>query len=251
MQCVSSTSISIDPSLTLVGRSRAGDGTTFWIPSLEIIVDCGALPKGCEGKQPALILMTHTHSDHVTWLTRYTHIRSNTSTKKKVLSIYMPHRAVSFVDDYLAAYGKMITMDTTTDNSDDEKNQSDVSNSRESYQLVGLEPHQTFELTIKGTHLHITAIECVHRVDCLGYSIWQQRQILKDDYRSLAGQKIGQLRKQGVEITTTTLKPLLCYLGDTTAEVFLKHPEILQQHTKIMGPWFIVVFRFEPGIINI
>ena len=42
----STTSFELGPGLTLVGRSRAGDGTSFAIPGVKWLFDCGALVHG-------------------------------------------------------------------------------------------------------------------------------------------------------------------------------------------------------------
>eukprot|EP00797_Seminavis_robusta_P029852 Sro609_g174980.2 (220) ;mRNA; f:17041-17700 len=100
---------------------------------------------------------------------------------------------------------------------------------RECYQLIGVTPHQEITIHQGGKDFYVKVVECVHRVDCLGYSIWERQHKLKEEYRGLPGKEIGALRKSGVEITSVVERPLLCYMGDTTAGVFSKHPEILLQ----------------------
>ena len=226
MQCVPSTSIALSNSYSLVGRSRAGDGTTFVIPELQWMFDCGALldAGGSASRHPKVIFMTHTHSDHVFTLTQFTHSRELRNVK-----IYVPQPALPLVQDYLDSYGRLITMNHK-DNNDDSNDDPD----QPRYTLVGVSPGDEVTLRQAGKDFVVKIVECVHRIDCIGYSIWEQRHTLKPEYQGLPGREIGQLKKQGVEITTASLHPLLCYLGDTTAQVFDKHPELLRDHSRVV-----------------
>jgi len=230
MQCVPSSSVALSPNYSLVGRSRAGDGTTFCIPALKWMFDCGALVEGGGLKQPRVIFMTHTHSDHVFTLTQFTHSRelqsiaaaANDKDKPPPLQIYLPKRAVPFVQDYLDAYEKMVTMGVVEDNNSP------------GYTLNGVSPGDQVCIKQSGKEFIVHILECVHRVECVGYSIFEKRHKLKDEYQGMPGREIGALKRQGLEVTTSSLHPFLCYLGDTTAEVFEKHPEILRDHSMVV-----------------
>ena len=236
MQCVSSTSVALSPSMSLVGRSRAGDGTTFVIPQLKWMFDCGALVDGGGLRQPRTIFLTHTHSDHIFTLAHFTHSRE-AQQQPHPIQVYVPKRAVSLIKNYLEAYANMITMNVgSEENTDSDSGQRMLHKDEKTanYELIGVEPGEEFSIRNGGKEFLIRVVECVHRVDCLGYSIFERQQKLKEEYRGLPGKDIGQLRKQGVEINDSSWKPFLCYLGDTTAQVFIKHPEILQEHSIIV-----------------
>ena len=246
MQCVPSSSVALSTSSSLVGRSRAGNGTTFVIPQLKWMFDCGALVDGGGLRQPRTIFLTHTHSDHVFTLTQFTHSRDQPQ-QGPPLQIYLPQRALPLVQNYLEAFNRMITMDLENDSESDGdgrniqetepnniNNATTKKNKSPPYELIGMAPGQEFSLRHGGKDFLIRVIECVHRVDCLGYSIFERQQMLKNEYRGLPAKEICQLKKQGMEITTSLLQPFLCYLGDTTAQVFDKHQEILKEHSIIV-----------------
>jgi ribonuclease Z len=217
MQSVPVASLVLPCHYSLVGRSRAGDGTTFVIPELKWMFDCGALLEGKGSRLPTIVWLTHTHSDHVLTLAQLCYSREG----GKKLPIYLPATALHWVRDYLKAYGAMISMGETE-------------NDDLLYELIGVTPNQEINIRQSGKQFTVRVVECVHRIDCVGYSIWEQKQKLKEEYRGLSGKDIGSLKKQGIEITTTETCPVLCYLGDTTAAVFTKHPEILVQHPVIV-----------------
>lgn len=236
MQSVPSTSVALSSSMSLVGRSRAGDGTTFVIPQLKWMFDCGALVDGGGLRQPRTIFLTHTHSDHIFTLAHFTHSRV-AQQQQHPIQVYVPKRALSLIQNYLEAYAKMITMDLESgeDNaSDSEQGLSHIDKKKATYELMGVEPGEEFSIRNGGKEFLIRVVECVHRVDCLGYSVFERQHTLKEEFRGLPGKDIGQLRKQGVEINEFSWEPFLCYLGDTTAQVFAKHPEILQEHSIIV-----------------
>ena len=204
------------------GRSRAGDGTTFVIPELKWMFDCGALIEGKGLRQPSIIWLTHTHSDHILTLAQICHSRRDgNAKKKKPLPIYLPAGALPFVRNYLNAYDAMITMGVEDD-------------SEANYELIGVSPNEEINIRQAGKDFIVRVVECVHRVECVGYSIWEQQHKLKEEYKGLPGKEIGKLKKEGVAIATMEENPVLCYLGDTTIGVFDKHPEILNQHSTIV-----------------
>ena len=225
MQSVHSSSFSLSKAFTLLGRSRAGDGTTFVIPELRWMFDCGALVEGGGLRQPRIIWMTHTHSDHVFTLAHFTHRRElEGQNNGQPMQVYLPSEAVPFVDSYLKSYAEMVAME-----------KQNVDNPpKPLYELIGVNPNQEISVHHGGKEFLVRVVECVHRVDCVGYSIFERRRKLKDEYVGMQGREVGQLKKQGVNIYTESFHPLACYLGDTTAQVFCKHPEILQQHSVVV-----------------
>ena len=57
-----------------------------------------------------------------------------------------------------------------------------------------------------------------HGVPCVGYCFSRRKQSLKDEYKALTGREIGNLRKQGIEVTEEERIPMFAFLGDTTAQ---------------------------------
>jgi ribonuclease Z len=133
----------------------------------------------------------------------------------------------------LKAYGAMITMGQQQQQQQGEADPEKKENGN-LYELIGVTPNQEINIRQSGKQFVVKVVECVHRIDCVGYSIFEQRHKLKEEFKGLPGKEIGALKKQGIEITTTETCPVLCYLGDTTAAVFTKHPEILVQHSIIV-----------------
>lgn len=198
---------------TLVGRSRAGDGTSFAIPELKWIFDCGAL---VQGWKPVRIFLTHTHCDHVHFLT---HLKNENHPPQVCLHV----KATPFVKSYLKAHQEMVDFTTETESLEDE-------GYKQGLDLIPTQADEESTFRQGGTNYTVRAVECDHRIPCLGYSICKQKFKLKQEYVGLQGPEIGRLRKGGVEVTISHREPLILFLGDTTHKVFERYTEILEQH---------------------
>ena len=221
---VESTSFPLEKSrLTLVGRSRRGDGTSFAIPELKWRFDCGALIEG-GGGDPLHIFLTHTHDDHITFLTRFQH-------KDKPPSIHLPFQAVPFVQAFLRAHQALVDMSLS------EESLQSVNNTSSSLcKLCPVTPNEEFKIRQKGGDEYVVIpIEAEHRITCYGYRIYRNRKRLKDEYANLPSHEIGKLQKHGVVgLFEEFRESVLCYIGDTTHHVFEYNPQILQEHDLIV-----------------
>jgi ribonuclease Z len=202
---------------TLVGRSRAGEGTSFAIPELKWVFDCGAL---VQGWKPARIFLTHTHCDHVHFLT---HLKNNNSPPL----VHLPVKAAPLVKAYLKAHQEMVDCITETESQE-------VAQYNQDLILIATQAGEEFRFRQSGAEYIMDATECDHRIPCLGYSIYKQRSKLKEQYVGLPGPEIGRLRKEGVEVTNLHREPLIWFLGDTTHKVFERYSDLLKEHRVVV-----------------
>jgi len=231
---------------TLIGTSRAGDGTAYYIPELQWQFDCGALPqslsptrervlngKNRKFKAVRSLFLTHTHNDHIQFLARM--VVTNPIDN---LQVYVPHSALDLVQAHLKLYKQMVSDCDEHVDSSDEVNDSEKRPAKsnavlpwyERYHVVPVKANDEISL---GEYL-IKTIECHHRTICLGYSIFRSprpRRRLKAEYVGMAKKEIAKLRKEGVEILIVEDPlppiPLFTILGDTTHEVFEHNPRLL------------------------
>jgi ribonuclease Z len=192
---------------TLHGYSRAADATAFAIPELEFAFDAGTM---VHGKRPQHVFITHTHTDHVHWLT---HMKS----RRKSPMVYVPKSAFLLVQDYLNAAQAL------TDNAVMDPNRP----WERSYTLVGVEDGQVILIKRGNKSFEVHVIECCHSVPCMGYAIYEIRSKLKNEYQHLSGNEIGKLRGQGVAVAEEQRVPMFALLGDTTVEVLEQHSELV------------------------
>lgn len=201
----------------LTGRSRAGDGTSFSLPELKWLFDCGAL---VEGWKPKVVFLTHTHSDHVHFIT---HIGD----PENPPMVYLPVEAEPFISAHIVAYKEMIDCMTQEESQNGGTYPQDCI-------LRPTRPGEEINFRQGSTNFVIRTLKMSHRIPCLGYSIFKKQEKLKEEYKGLTGREIGSLRKNGVQVTESKEEPFICFMGDTTSEVFREHAEILDQHKVVV-----------------
>ena len=210
---------------TLNGRSRAGDATTLIIPELKWMFDCGTLIGGA--KLPRTLFITHTHADHIQFLTRIL-LDTTGGNASQPPTVYIPEESLSYVKNYIHAFQQMINCHDIVADDNDQDLRLISSN------LQPLKPNQDFYVANGGRQFRIHTLSMIHRIPCLGYSIYQIQKKLKPEYMGLSGHEIRELKKSGIEITTEEEIPFLCIMGDTTAQVFHTYPNIMKEHTTIV-----------------
>jgi ribonuclease Z len=71
-----------------------------------------------------------------------------------------------------------------------------------------------------------------------GYTVWERRHHLKDEFRDLAGPEIGKLRRAGQVVDEPYEVPLLSFTGDTRIEVLERTPELQRAETLVLEASF-------------
>ena len=188
--------------LRLKGHSRSTEMTCFYIPELCIYFDAGVHGYySCDH-----IFITHGHGDHIQALNGILKSQ-NQERSKKPMPIYCPNDITKMLSKYVEAYFQV--------------------NANNPYlkchkiiAMKGVNIGDRIPLKIKNHNYIIDAFECAHSVPTLGYGISESREKLLDELKGKPQTDIVALKKTGVAITKTIEVPLVCYLGDTTHEVF-------------------------------
>ncbi|CAJ1936680.1 unnamed protein product [Cylindrotheca closterium] len=226
MNLAKSTAIPLDVSkgqkFTLVGRSRAGDGTSFGIPELKWMFDCGAL---VQGWKPRRIFITHGHSDHV-------HFLPHMKNANNPPPIHLPEELSPHVQGFFRAHQAMSDCMSEDESQNGGKYEED-------YTLQPTKSGEQIEFSQGGNQFIVHILKMEHRVPCIGYSIFKLQKALKKEYVGLPGKEIGNLRKNGVEVNEIKEEPFLCFMGDTTHAVFERHPEIFHHKLVVVECSFI------------
>ena len=194
---------------SLKGYSLAALRTNFYIKELGIMLDAGL-------SSPTVtinhLLVTHPHSDHVANLPF--HIYSYKAPDK--IQIYVPKGIEKHIKEFIeSAY--LLSSHTFPEEENIKREDLYLYNF---YDLIVVEPEQEIPILIKKNKFNLEIFKCFHQVPCVGYGISETRKKLKEEYVGLKGNEIGELRKKGVEINVEVKVKFLCYLGDTSKEIF-------------------------------
>jgi len=178
--------------LTIEGYSRAAVQSYWRIPELKLGFDLGGSPWDFIGVPT--IFITHAHLDHMAALPVY--VARRRMMKMEPPTVYVPESVRESVDRMLKAWQRL-------------------DRGRMACQLIGVEHGQEIELS--RDHV-VTAFETTHTVPSLGYTVWQRRKKLKQEYSTLTGNEIRDLRLSGTDVTHELRTPLICYTGDTSPQ---------------------------------
>lgn len=194
--------------LSLWGFSRAANATSFAIPELSLQLDAGMI---VHDQRPDDIFITHTHSDHVHDITKL-------KSRRKPPNIYIPEHAVELFERYILTAQELTNSAPTPEGFV----------YQEAYRLIPLKPGDMISFSRGKVRYEVDVYGCDHSIPCLGYGFFEVRERLASHLKGLPGAEIGRLRAQGEVVTESTRVPRFAFLGDTTPEVFERHPEILE-----------------------
>ena len=196
-------------SYSLMGYSIAALRTNFYIKELGLMLDAGlSIAKVTINH----MLITHCHSDHIATLPF--HIYSYKENEK--IKIYIPKGIEKHIKDFIEIT-YLLSSHTFPEEEGIKREDLYLYNF---YELIIVEPGMILDINIKKSNFGLEIFKCYHQVPCVGYGVYNIRKKLKEEYVNLKGKEIGELRKKGIEINYEYQFKFLCYLGDTSKDIF-------------------------------
>ncbi len=199
--------------MKLEGLSIAGVETCIEVPSLRLVLDMGRCTRSSI-HQP-LVLVSHGHLDHMGAVAQ--HAARRAMMKMGESTYVVPAAVARDVEELFDAAGRL---------------DGQVIPRR----VVPLEPGESLPI---GKHRSVRPFQTYHRVPSQGYTVWERRHRLRDEFHGLPGARLAELRARGVQLEDTHEVALLSFTGDTRSEVLERTPELQLTETLIMETTFL------------
>ncbi|MEK6249954.1 MAG: MBL fold metallo-hydrolase [Planctomycetales bacterium] len=175
--------------LTIEGYSRAAVQTYWRLPEIKIGFDLGAQPWSFMSTPTWFV--SHGHLDHIAALPIY--VARRRMMKMEPPTIYLPEVAIDPV--------KTILQQCTR-----------LDRGRLPCNLIPIAAGDEIELSREYV---VTVSATKHSVPSFGFVVWERRKKLKEEYLSLSGPEIRDLRLAGKEVSHEQRFPRVAYLGDS------------------------------------
>ncbi len=199
--------------MNLTGFSVAGMETCIEVPALKLVLDMGRCSR--TAAQHPLVLLSHGHIDHMGGVAHHAARRSMMSMSE---GVYLVPKAVApAVEAFFNAAGALDGQTIAR-------------------RIVPLEPGEEFSL---GKNRWVRPFETFHRVASQGYTIWERRHRLREEFRGKEPAELGALRRQGVPIEDAHEVPILSFTGDTRIEVLERCEELQRTETLVLETTFL------------
>jgi len=198
---------------TFVGYSLAGEESVVGVPELNVCFDIGRGPS--EILNIDHVLLTHGHMDHAAGIAYYFSQRNFLDNPGGTLVV--PKPLVAPIHQLMDAW-------------------SQIEGHRTPYEVVGLEPGEEYPIR-RG--LLARSFRTLHGGPCLGYSVIEVRQKLKQEFLGLPGRELAELRRGGTQLTYDLEVPLVCYCGDTAYGKFFELPCVREARVLILECTFV------------
>ncbi|NOY24376.1 MAG: hypothetical protein GXP62_00740 [Oligoflexia bacterium] len=173
--------------------SLGGVETCIHLPGLGLCFDMGTCPR--RAVRHPLVFFTHAHVDHMAGV--IVHCATRSMQRMKPPTYVMPTANVQDFGDLLDVWRRL-------------------DGSELPCQVVGLPAGDSFAIR---PGLWATAHATNHRVVSQGYVLTERRNKLKDRFKGLPGHQLGEMRRNGEQITQPIDTPLVAFTGDSRIEI--------------------------------
>lgn len=185
--------------ITLEGYAQGGIRTSIGCPEVGAIFDAGTvIPTSLRYKN---IFITHGHPDHIGALTNVIARRSLQDLPPA--NVYVPKSIKEPLETIFTKWWEI-------NGAVGPKFPANING-----QLIG-------DIIKIKPSIEVIGVKTYHRIDSIGWSVKRTTQRLKKEYEELPGYKIGELKRNGIEITKPHTEIILTIPGDTTIDFLLK-----------------------------
>ena len=207
-------------SFSLSGFSISGLATYHLLPELNFAVDMGECPISAIPIDH--VFLTHAHGDHSRCLMRHHSLR-------KMMNI--PKDAAYYLSESIYKQAvQWIRSEALFEGVPEDRIQTP--------NLIRLKTGQKTHLQYR-KNLALEAFEVNHSVPALGFTLFDYKKKLKEEYLSYSPQEIIQLRKNNTLITNDIYTPIITFMGDCRSDSLTSNDSIWNSPVLVMECTFI------------
>jgi ribonuclease Z len=199
--------------MNLSGVSVAGVETCIEVPSLGLLFDLGRCTRNAVNVP--VVLVSHGHLDHIGAIPQ--HAARRALMKMGESTYVVPEVIRPYVERLFEVAGALDGHPIPR-------------------RVISLRLGDEFPL---GKGRWVRPFRTFHRVPSQGYTIWERRHRLRDEFRDSPGTRLAELKSQGVEIEERNDVALVSFTGDTRIEALEQNPELQQTETLVMECTFL------------
>lgn len=189
--------------LELVAFSISGLATYVLAPAFDACFDLGHCP--VEATRLRNVFLSHVHQDHAGGVPRHLSMRAMFGARPS--RIYCPAESADALVDVLRAWERL-----------EEKPASNVQD-----HVRGVHAGESIEL---GHRFTVKVFDVVHRIASRGFTVLENRRILRPEYVGLPGAEVHAARLRGEVVADVVPRPALTYVGDSTIETLRRNPHV-------------------------
>lgn len=159
--------------------------------------------------------LSHGHLDHAAGVPYI--ISQKAMTSQKPGNFYMPESLVEPLDRIMKIW-------------------QEIEKHEYSYNFVAIRPDD--EIPLNANH-YVKAFPTKHRVDSLGYTLFEKNRKLKREYSHLSQEQIIELRRQNIDVQEWIHTPLVSFTGDTEIDFLDSRPWIKKSKVLILETTYL------------
>lgn len=199
--------------LTLKGISLSGIRTAISLPELSLSFDVAqGYPFLLNLKQ---FFLSHGHLDHAAGVPYI--ISQKAMNHQEAPKFYMPKSLAEPLDRIMKIWQEIEKHDYK-------------------YEFHGIEADM--EIAVKGSYF-VKAFPTTHRVDSLGYTLFESHKKLAAKYQGLSREELMKLKAEGHDLNEFHQTPLLSFTGDTQIEFLESRPWVKKSKILVMEATYL------------
>lgn len=227
---------------TIRGKSKGGCETSLIIEELNTAFDMGCRPEKVESLMNVFI--SHGHIDHIGCL-HYCHATKYLNHNYKKWQLILP-------SPYIEPYKLFVTTASTITKGGYPINYCDCTfHEKQNENLIDTHATTikqydkfmcdiiqaddlTFHDLIENNKYCVSSHKMQHKILSYGYTIYEKRKKLKEEYFNLPKEELIKLRKSGMIIQNDINVPVISFTGDTLIEPLLSNSDMLNSKILMM-----------------